>query len=130
MSHSCSVCDYFEELPVDHELYLEHILTGYWNFNGISTDEAFVSAEQYIMTDPAYNSYIRFGPDCLVTSRALYEIYREWCADNAYVPMASHGFWSFLMQNRETYKISPTRTVPIGMGKYARGFRGVGIQLR
>lgn len=74
--------------------------------------------------------YIRFGPDCLVTSRALYEIYREWCADNAYVPMASHGFWSFLMQNRETYKISPTRTVPIGMGKYARGFRGVGIQLR
>lgn len=63
MSHSCSVCDYFEELPVDHELYLEHILTGYWNFNGISTDEAFVSAEQYIMTDPAYNSYIRFGPD-------------------------------------------------------------------
>lgn len=63
MAHTCTVCNYLEELPIDHQLYLEHILSGYWNFSGVSTDEAFVSAEDYIMTDPAYNSYIHFGPD-------------------------------------------------------------------
>lgn len=31
MSHTCSVCNYFEELPIDRELYLESLLVGYWD---------------------------------------------------------------------------------------------------
>lgn len=73
------------------------------------------------------SGYIRFGPEYIATSRNLYEAYREWCLDNAYTPHSSNGFWNFLLQNRETYRIAPTRTVPIGGGKYARGFRGVAV---
>ena len=63
MSHTCSVCNYLEELPIDHHLYLEYILSGYWNFNGVSFGEEYTSAMDFIMTDPAYNTYIHFGPD-------------------------------------------------------------------
>ena len=62
MNHTCSVCNYHEELPIDHQLYLEHILSGYWNFNGVSFGEEFTSAMDLIMTDPTYNTYIHFGP--------------------------------------------------------------------
>ena len=32
MRHSCSVCNYFEELPIDRALYLESLLDGFWDY--------------------------------------------------------------------------------------------------
>ena len=74
--------------------------------------------------------YLRFGQDLSATSRALYDAYREWCLDNAYSPLGQNTFWGFLLQNRETYNLVFTRSIPIGGGKYARGFLGVAVQHR
>ena len=32
MAHTCSVCNYLEELPIDRELYLESLLEGFWDY--------------------------------------------------------------------------------------------------
>ena len=69
--------------------------------------------------------YIRFDPLGQTTSRALYETYRDWCRDNAYVPLHSNSFWNFLNQNLETYRIQYSRTIPIGNEKTARGYKGI-----
>lgn len=69
--------------------------------------------------------YIRFDPQGECTSRKLYEVYSTWCQDNALRPLGAYSFWGFLQQNLETYHLTLTRTIPIGNGKYARGFRGI-----
>ena len=69
--------------------------------------------------------YIRMDPEGSISSRLLYELYRDWCADNALSPLTAGTFWGFLSQNLSTYSIQPIRSVPIGNGKYARGFRGI-----
>lgn len=69
--------------------------------------------------------YIRFDPQGECTSRKLYEVYCAWCQDNALRPLGAYSFWGYLQQNLETYHLAHTRTIPIGNGKYARGFRGI-----
>lgn len=69
--------------------------------------------------------YIRLDPQGMASSRVLYAIYRSWCEDNAYFPLRPNTFWAFLNQNLATYGLTPTRSVPIGNGKYARGFLGI-----
>lgn len=69
--------------------------------------------------------YFRFDPLEMVSSRLLYDIYRRWCEDNMLTPLRSNTFWSFLTQHHRRYGLQPTRSVPIGQGKYARGFIGI-----
>lgn len=69
--------------------------------------------------------YIRMDPMAQVSSKALYECYSDWCRDNAYTALRPNTFWSFLAQNLETYGLSQTRSVPIGNGKFARGYLGI-----
>lgn len=69
--------------------------------------------------------YIRFDPEGSITSRLLYDIYRDWCADNALTPLTANTFWSYLNQNLETYRLKTSRSIPIGNEKYARGFLGI-----
>ena len=76
------------------------------------------------------DGYIRFDPTAQTTSRALYEVYRDWCADNAYVPLRPNSFWNFLNQNMGTYHLSATRSIPIGNDKYARGYQGIALRSR
>ena len=70
--------------------------------------------------------YIHFNTDLVISSRQLYDIYRRWCDDNALVPLSAKTFWSFLTQNAPQYGLRPTSHVPIGGGKQARGFYGIG----
>ena len=74
--------------------------------------------------------YIRLDPEGKTTSKALYETYLSWCADNIYQPLRQNAFWSYLNQNLSTYRLSPTRTIPIGNEKYARGYQGIAIRSR
>lgn len=60
-----------------------------------------------------------------ITSKQFYEIYRQWCDDNAMKPLADRTFWSYLRENALDYQISYINHVPIGDGREARGFRGV-----
>lgn len=69
--------------------------------------------------------YIQFAPEATVTSRLLYETYRSWCADNAVICLSSHSFWSYICQHLTALKLKTTRCIPIGNGKFARGFVGL-----
>lgn len=74
--------------------------------------------------------YIRMDQEGSITSRQLYETYKDWCADNALGAISSGAFWAFLSQNLNTYQLKSTRTIPIGNGKYARGFQGIRVVSR
>ena len=74
--------------------------------------------------------YIRFDPEGQASSKRLYEAYTDWCGDNALKPLSAMSFWGYLQQNLQTYHISTTKNIPIGGGKYARGFTGIRIQPR
>lgn len=76
------------------------------------------------------DGYIRFDPEAAATSRALYRAYCDWCEDNALKALSCNSFWAFLSQNQQTYHLTPSRTIPIGNGKYARGFHGVRVLSR
>lgn len=69
--------------------------------------------------------YFRFDPEGTVSARALYEVYRDWCDDNNIAPLGTKTVSSFLKQNHLEYGLSYTSHVPIGNGKYARGFKGI-----
>ena len=71
--------------------------------------------------------YIRFDPEGSATSKHLYEVYTDWCSDNALRPLSQASFWGYLQQNVMTYHLTPSKSIPIGNGKYARGFLGVRV---
>ena len=68
MNHTCAVCNHLEELPIDHRLYLEHILRGHWNLYRLDTSDATYHAQKLILNNPASNCHITFGSDnsCLI----------------------------------------------------------------
>ena len=69
--------------------------------------------------------YFRFDPMGSVSSRALYQRYRDWCDDNASPALSDRTFWEYLKSNCGKLGISYTNNVSIGSGRYARGFRGM-----
>lgn len=75
----------------------------------------FMHSEGYILRDPEGS----------ITSRKLYEAYRDWCLDNCHTPLSASTVWAFLAQNASDYGIHPSRGIPIGNGKYARGYVGI-----
>lgn len=73
------------------------------------------------------NGYFEFDLQSRVTSRRFYEVYKNWCEDNAMRPMPDRSFWGWLRENALELGISYTYHVPIGCGKHARGFQGIRI---
>ena len=60
-----------------------------------------------------------------ISSRRLYNLYQEWCGDNALTPLSARSFWTYLCQHASEYRLHYTNTIPIGGGKRARGFQGI-----
>ena len=73
----------------------------------------------------ASEGYFRFDPQSSISSRGLYEIYTDWCTDNAVSAMPAKSFWGYLRQNAGAYGISFTFNIPQGNGRHVRGFRGI-----
>lgn len=69
--------------------------------------------------------YFRFKADSTVSSRDLYDVYRQWCEDNALNPLAQKSLTGFLRQNERKYNLEYTNKVNIGGGRLARGFWGI-----
>lgn len=74
--------------------------------------------------------YFRLEPDGLSTSRALYNVYRDWCMDNSFHPLNARSFLISLKENGGSFHINPTNHIPIGNGKEARGFKGIKLLSR
>ena len=69
--------------------------------------------------------YFRFDSQGSVTSRALYHAYRDWCDDNAMMAMSSSSFITYINQNQRGFGITYSTNIPIGNGRYARGYKGI-----
>ena len=69
--------------------------------------------------------YFRMDPHGSVSSRALYERYRDWCDDNASPALSDRTFLEYLKSNCGTLGITYSNNISIGNGRYARGFRGI-----
>ena len=80
----------------------------------------FLNSEGYFLRDPQGT----------ITSRQLYRLYQDWCQDNALVPLRDRAFWNTLRQQASLYGLEYLRSIPIGDGKYARGFRGMRLWSR
>ena len=60
-----------------------------------------------------------------ITSRKFYNLYTQWCDDNATKPLSSNSFSAFLRQEADFYGLRYNKNIDIGQGRYARGFNGV-----
>lgn len=74
--------------------------------------------------------YFRLKADCEVSSKDFYDVYRQWCEDNALNPLAQKTLCSYLKQNESLYNLEYTNKVHIGGGRYARGFLGIEVLQR
>ena len=75
----------------------------------------------------ASGGYVAYELQSSATSRQLYEAYRNWCEDNATRPLSDRTFWTYLREHALELDISYTNTIPIGGGKYVRGFKGIRV---
>ena len=69
--------------------------------------------------------YFRFDSEGAATSRALYRVYKDWCEDNAMTAMSSTSFSQYLSQNQAALGLTYSNNIPIGNGRYARGYKGI-----
>ena len=69
--------------------------------------------------------YIRFKADYEASTKHLYDVYHQWCEDNAAPPLTPKSFSTNLKQNAAVYRLEYTNKVHIGNGRYARGFLGI-----
>lgn len=74
--------------------------------------------------------YIRLEEGTMATSKALYDVYQQWCVDNAEKPIGTKTFSSYLIENEKRYGIKYSTNIVGGNGKKARGFYGLFVQLR
>lgn len=74
--------------------------------------------------------YFQFKADSEVSSKDFYDVYRQWCEDNALNPLAQKTLTNYLKQNESLYNLEYTNKVHIGGGRYARGFLGIEVLQR
>ena len=79
------------------------------------------NAEEFMRSQ----GYFQKDPQGAISSKLLYDIYRDWCQDNAMIPLAQNSFISFLGQNTERFGLQFSKHISAGNGKQVRGFRGI-----
>lgn len=74
--------------------------------------------------------YFQLKADSEVSSKDFYDVYWQWCEDNALNPLAQKTLTNYLKQNESLYNLEYTNKVHIGGGRYARGFLGIELLQR
>lgn len=75
----------------------------------------FLQAEDCITLDP-------YGE---ISTRRLYAIYTDWCADNMLTALSCQSFSAALQSDADRYGITYSNRIDGGNGKLVRGFRGI-----
>ena len=55
----------------------------------------------------------------------LYQAYKLWCEDNAYIPLSQRSFSQQLTENQEAYHIRASNNIYLNGGRRVRGYVGV-----
>ena len=92
--------------------------------------EAAVADGNNIVEFMKSEGYFRLKADSEVSSKAIYDVYQQWCEDNALNPLAQKSLTAYLKQNEKAYNLEYTNKVHIGGGRYARGFMGIELLQR
>lgn len=92
--------------------------------------EAAVADGNNIVEFMKSQGYFQLKADSEVSSKDFYDVYRQWCEDNALHPLAQKTLCSYLKQNESLYNLEYTNKVHIGGGRYARGFLGIEVLQR
>lgn len=92
--------------------------------------EAAVADGNNIVEFMKSQGYFQLKADSEVSSKDFYDVYRQWCEDNALNPLAQKTLTNYLKQNESLYNLEYTNKVHIGGGRYARGFLGIEVLQR
>ena len=69
--------------------------------------------------------YFRFKADYSISSKELYDIYKQWCEDNACHSVSAIRFSAELRQNDRRYNLEATNNIYLPGGRRVRGFVGI-----
>ena len=76
------------------------------------------------------SGYISFETDAMSSSKDIYKVYQQFCADNLYCPAASSTLSSVLKNQKAKYRVEPTSNIYLpaansSVKKRVRGFKGI-----
>ena len=69
--------------------------------------------------------YFRFKADYSISSKEFYDIYKQWCEDNACHSVSAIRFSAELRQNDRRYNLEATNNIYLPGGRRVRGFVGI-----
>ena len=69
--------------------------------------------------------YFRFKADYSISSKEFYDIYKQWCEDNACHSVSAIRFSAELRQNDRRYNLEATNNIYLSGGRRVRGFVGI-----
>ena len=69
--------------------------------------------------------YFRFKADYSISSKEFYDIYKQWCEDNACHSVSAIRFSAELRQNDRRYNLEATNNIYLPDGRRVRGFVGI-----
>ena len=69
--------------------------------------------------------YFRFKADYSISSKEFYDIYKQWCEDNACHSVSAISFSAELRQNDRRYNLEATNNIYLPGGRRVRGFVGI-----
>ena len=69
--------------------------------------------------------YFRFKADYSISSKEFYNIYKQWCEDNACHSVSAIRFSAELRQNDRRYNLEATNNIYLPGGRRVRGFVGI-----
>ena len=69
--------------------------------------------------------YFRFKADYSISSKEFYDIYKQWCEDNACHSVSAIRFSAELRQNDRRYNLEVTNNIYLPGGRRVRGFVGI-----
>jgi len=69
--------------------------------------------------------YFRFKADYSISSKEFYDIYKQWCEDNACHSVSAIRFSAELRQNDRRYNLEATNNIYLPGGRRGRGFVGI-----
>lgn len=96
----------------------------------IANMEASVTEGNNVISFLESDGYFRLEPEATASSRALYQVYRDWCEDNSFTPLSSRSFLCSVKDAACDYGLTASHHIPIGNGKQARGYRGIRLLSR
>ena len=69
--------------------------------------------------------YIEFCAEDFASSKQLYDIYVNWCDDNAMKPLSMHSFCTEFAKEAGAFRLEKSNKINIGAGRFVRGYIGV-----